>query len=497
MTAAQQAEERARRRAQERASQCAPPPPDAEEIPPPPPGNDIPPIGEDDAPPADKPRRPGARQVAARYLAERASHRDGVTLRRWRGNWYRWNATQGSYVEQTEERIDVELWNGLPVAKRSELADIKTALTAMDGVLIDEFELGSWLDGSGEDGDPLDTAPCCNGLLHLPTGRLTPATPRYFSTSSLGVPYNPAAPSPERWLAFLRQLWPESPDSIEALQEWCGYLLTPDTRQQKIALLVGPKRSGKGTIARVLTALLGGDRNVASPTLASLGGTFGLWPLIGKPAAIIGDARLGGRNDIAQVVERLLSISGEDSQTIDRKNRSFWTGRLPTRITIISNELPRFSDASDALPSRMLMLELSESFYGREDMELTGKLSEELPGILLWAIEGWRRLRARGHFVQPESSKESIEELADLASPVGAWARQRCDTGAPDPQWWLECKAAYEDFARWCEQNGHHKPSIATFGRDVRASTGCHRKQIRRGTTRVKVYVGLALRSDS
>lgn len=460
------------------------------------PDDDIPPP---DAPPPEegKRNRPGPRDLAKRYIGACAQHRDGVTLRRWRGDWYRWTAERGSYFAVSDERMDVELWTALPIAKKSELPDVKIALAAMDGVLIDEHDLGDWIGDTAIDSDPLDIAACRNGLLHLPTGKLTPATPRYFATSSLGVAYAPAAPSPERWLAFLRQLWPSSPDSIEALQEWCGYLLTPDTRQQKIALLVGPKRSGKGTIGRIMTALLGGNGNVASPTLASLGTNFGLWPLIGKPAAIIGDARLGTRSDIAQVVERLLSISGEDGQTIDRKHREPWTGRLPTRITIISNELPRFSDASDALPARMLLLELTESFYGREDTGLTDALLAELPGILQWAVEGWRRLRARGHFVQPKASKESIDELADLASPVGAWARQRCTMDEQDPAWWLECGAAYEDFSRWAESNGHHKPSQATFGRDVRAATGCHRVQVRRGVTRVRVYAGLALRSDA
>src|SRR5690606_18483898 len=103
---------------------------------------------------------------------------------------------------------------------------------------------------------------------------------RYFATSALGVDFDPHAAEPERWLAFLRQLWPEDNDSIRLLQEWTGYLLTPDTRQQKALLLVGPKRSGKGTIARVHTALLG-NASVANPTLASLGTNFGLWPLIG------------------------------------------------------------------------------------------------------------------------------------------------------------------------------------------------------------------------
>ena len=85
-------------------------------------------------------------------------------------------------------------------------------------------------------------------------------------------------------------------------------------------LLVGPKRSGKGTIARVLTGLLG-MHNTAAPTLAGLTQNFGLQPLIGKPLAIISDARLGTRADNMIAVERLLSISGEDTLTIDRKYR--------------------------------------------------------------------------------------------------------------------------------------------------------------------------------
>ena len=77
-------------------------------------------------------------------------------------------------------------------------------------------------------------------------------------------------------------------------------------------LFVGPKRAGKGTIGRVLTGLLGAH-NVAAPTLAGLSTNFGLSPLIGKPLGLVSDARLSGRPDSNIVVERLLSVSGEDS----------------------------------------------------------------------------------------------------------------------------------------------------------------------------------------
>ena len=105
-------------------------------------------------------------------------------------------------------------------------------------------------------------------------------------------------------------------------------------------------------MGRVLTALLG-KSNVCAPTLASLSQCFGLWPLIGKQLAIISDARLGGRADQQAIAERLLSISGEDGITIDRKYLVQWTGRLTTRFVIMTNELPRITDASGALASRI------------------------------------------------------------------------------------------------------------------------------------------------
>ena len=100
--------------------------------------------------------------------------------------------------------------------------------------------------------------------------------------------------------------------------------------------MVGPKRSGKGTIARVLTTLLG-EANACAPTLAGLATNFGLQPLIGKLLAIIGDARLSGRVDVHVIAERLLSISGEDLITIDRKYQDAWTGKLPTRFLLMSS----------------------------------------------------------------------------------------------------------------------------------------------------------------
>src|SRR5690625_3155085 len=102
-----------------------------------------------------------------------------------------------------------------------------------------------------------------------------------------------------------------------------GLFLTLDTSFQKAPMLVGPPRSGKGTITGVIEALVGPE-NFASLTLSKFATNFGLQSAIGKSVIAVPDARLSGRADLTQIVENLLAITGEDVVTIDRKYREPW-----------------------------------------------------------------------------------------------------------------------------------------------------------------------------
>ena len=282
---------------------------------------------------------------------------------------------------------------------------------------------------------------------------LLPHTPLFFTRNALDYSFDPLAPTPAAWLAFLGQLWPDDTELIATLQEVFGYYLTADTFQQKAVLLVGPKRSGKGTIARVLTRLVGAD-NAVSPTLAGIGTNFGLAPLIGKRVAIISDARLSGRADQAVIAERLLSITGEDGITIDRKYRDAWS-RQGVRFLVLTNELPRLADVSGALASRFIVLVLTRSFFGEEDPGLTNRPLAELPGILNWAVEGWRRLRERGYFVQPAAALEVVGGLEDLGSPIGAFLRDRCEIGAGLS---VSVDHLFTAWDSWCTEQRRERP---------------------------------------
>jgi len=352
-------------------------------------------------------------------------------------------------------------------------------------------EAAAWLDRR-TDPEAGDVIACTNGLLHLPTLALSTYTPAFFTHNAVDFAFAPNAPEPRQWLQFLAELWPVDQAAIDTLQEMFGYCLTSDTSQQKMFLMVGPKRSGKGTIAGVLTRLVAPE-SVVAPTLAGLGTNFGLAPLIGKRVAIISDARLSGRADQAAIGERLLSITGEDGITIDRKYKDAWTGRLPVRFLILSNELPRLADSSGALASRFIVLVLTESFFGREDPGLTNKLMAELPGILNWAVKGWRRLRQRGFFKQPSSALEVVEELEDLGSPISAFLRDCCTI---DPGQEVEPDTIFGAWSDWCARQGRDHPGTKqTFGRDLRAALPrLKTSQPREGGERLRFYQGLGLK---
>lgn len=286
----------------------------------------------------------GAPLVAAQeFLQASCSDGDKRLLHHYRGSFYRYTGTH--YREYLHEELERELYEFLNLAlvktkngvapfnpTKGKVQEISAALSRR-ALIPRDTELPAWLHS---DEGASNLVACRNGILNLETRKLVPHDPLFVSTTCLPLDYDLNAPEPTQWLRFLNELWPGEKFSAEkeTLQEIFGYLISSDTRQQKIFLIVGPARAGKGTIAAILTMLLG-KTNVVSPTLSSLSREFGLWPLIDKRLAIVADARLGPKTDTHQIAERLLSISGGDQQSINRKKPGIL--EWPSRCTVFDH----------------------------------------------------------------------------------------------------------------------------------------------------------------
>jgi putative DNA primase/helicase len=418
------------------------------------------------------------------------------------GQFYVWNspayrlypigelrAALGAFLETCVKPISASNPSCMPFQPTRE--DVSLVVDALQSLTYRAAVHPSWLDGTAL--DPRDCVLCANGVLHVPSGTLEPLTPALFSVNALDFAWDADAAPPMHWLRFLDTLWADEPEPIALLQEWFGYQLTPDTRYQKMLVIIGPPRSGKGTIIRILQRLLG-STNVCAPTLTALGQHFGRQVLIGKTSAVFPDAKISGRMDTAAIVETLLSISGEDQQTVPRKNLGDWTGHLPVRITILTNEPPRLDDASGALVSRMLLLPLVESFLGREDLTLLPRLITELPGILHWAREGWLRLRARGRFLELPMSDNLRDDLRELNSPIYAFIAEWCDR--TDPEARIARRDLFSAYQRWCKEQGREHPGTEQqFGQRLSAAYPTIRSTRPRSDAgdRARYYVGIDL----
>ncbi|MEM7806601.1 MAG: phage/plasmid primase, P4 family [Planctomycetota bacterium] len=441
---------------------------------------------------------------AREFVRRNYTSGDDRLLHSIRGELLKWSGC--GYVETSTEAMKSELYRFLDGATeggtdhgfrpfKPTQRDVANVIDALKAECFIDLAPPTWIEEPDE--PPADRLivgrngwidPLASTLvIHAPT-------PRLLTTSPLDFEIDVEAQEPLTWLTFLESLQLQD-DALRLLQEFFGYALTSDTSQQKALMIIGPKRSGKGTILRVLTRLVG-PYNTCSPTLGSLAGNFGLSPLLDKRLATIGDARLSGRTDQAIVTERLLSVIGEDGVTVDRKHREPVTGKLGVRFAIATNELPRLSDASGALSGRMLMLPLREQFYGREDVSLSERLIADLPGILMWALDGLRRLRDRGKFVQPASGCEMQQEMDDLGSPVSAFVRERCDVESGLS---VECDTLFEAWRIWCRGQGRENAGTkANFGRELRPVVpGLKRTQPRTDVGRLGHYEGIDLKISS
>jgi putative DNA primase/helicase len=271
-----------------------------------------------------------------------------------------------------------------------------------------------------------------NCLLDVRTRRTFDPTPNFFTPYACGFDYNANAPKPVAWLAFLEQIFAGEycEEQIRSLQEVMGYIVSSDNSLEKAFLLYGVTRSGKDTIKNMIRALLS-PGSIAGPTLDSLAKDFGLSQLIGRALAIIGDARIGVKTDKDMLTENILKIVGRGFFTINRKYGSFWDGVLPVKLLILSNMLLKLIDESAAVAGRFITFRTQVSFLGREDPDLfERRLWPEREGVLLWALDGLRRVRENGRIYESPISVTARRQLARQSSSTLTFIEERLEYGA-------------------------------------------------------------------
>jgi putative DNA primase/helicase len=189
----------------------------------------------------------------------------------------------------------------------------------------------------------------------------------------------------------------------------------------------GPPRSGKGTLAKVLEGVVG-EEHFIGMQLDSFSQPFGMQSLIGKKVMCFPDVRSEGLywRSALSLVQKLLSITGEDKLDVAQKFLKSMNGRLSTRVVMMSNYTIDLKDPTGAIATRWITNEIRENFLGREELHLDKKLLAERSGILNKALDAMDEARALGTLTQPECGLELRERLLIGTDTLVRWVKQEC-----------------------------------------------------------------------
>jgi putative DNA primase/helicase len=314
---------------------------------------------------------------------------------------------------------------------------------------------------------------------------LLPHSPSWFSATKFPYNFDPKAQCPN-WLRFLHQNLEGDAERIALMQEWFGYSLIPDTRQQKFMVLDGEGANGKSVVCAAYTAMLGMD-NCAFVPLESFGERFQLTQTLGKLANIAPEC-----GEIDRVAEGVLkSFTSGDSMFFDRKHKSPIQARPTARFMLATNNRPRFSDRSSGLWRRMIIVPFHVTIQQADrilGMDKAEYWQDELPGILNWALEGLRRLRMEGQFTRPRVCEEAIAAYRLDCNPAAEFLNENYRADATQS---VVCQELYKHYQAWCLEHGYQPLGDNKFGVEVgRAFSQVQRK--RTGSVdRKYVYMGV------
>ncbi len=332
-----------------------------------------------------------------------------------------------------------------------------------------------------------------DGLINLPNGLLewggsTPClhahTPEIRSTIQLPVRWNPAARCP-RFEAFLVEV---APDAVELVYEIIGYSLLSQNPLRVAVLLLGPGCNGKTVLLLVIKALLGSENVSAIPLQLLSEHRFAAAELLGKLANICGDldARAVRHTDMFKM------LTGGDPMMAERKHREPFTF-TPFALPIFSaNEPPLSSDQTDAWFDRWIVIPMERRIAEEQvDSHLAAKLTteSELEGLLVRAVEGLRRLMARGRFELPPAVQAARGQYRERLDTVRGFVAEECELALFA---WTLRTALYRAYRTWAQDGGRLPVSAVTFYDHLRRNhPGQVEERTRQGS---RGFAGIALR---
>lgn len=266
------------------------------------------------------------------------------------------------------------------------------------------------------------------GLVDLRTGHIRKAEPRDYinrSTAVAPVPLDRFRPERDcpRWLAFLQEALSGDRGTIRFFQQWGGYCLTGDTREQVLTFVYGPGGSGKSTAVNTIADILGDYAiNVGMETLTSSSydrHTTELARMRGARMARASETEKGR----TWAENRIKLLTGQDAITARFVHRDDFEFVPQLKLTIVGNNQPRLRDVDSAIRRRFIVLPFTNPPKAK-DPHLPEKLRDEWSAILSWLILGCLDWQKHG-LVRPRVVEEATTTYLSEQDVFGQWLVSR------------------------------------------------------------------------
>ena len=355
----------------------------------------------------------------------------------WGGLFYHYNST-GVWEVLPEAEI-----TNLATSLLDEHADVRRVNNALK-----LLEYKSFLPEAARQPDPM-WLNLKNCMYHVISGKRRKHHPDFFSRVQLPVNYDPKARCPT-WIDTLVLIFADDPDKAITLQEFFGYCLYPKLIFPAALFQIGSGANGKGTVQRVLEAFLGKD-NISHISLKRMEDKFGPVELKDKLLNTCGETSTQPLE-----VTRFKEIAAADEIQAEVKYKADVKFTPIAKHMISMNEFPGVKDKTPAFYRRVIVMEYNQKFEGEEDdRDLFGKLSIELDGIFLWALEGLKRVLEKKEIYQPQAIQEAKRRMRAASNTAVLFAEEACLIGET---YQAHPPALYSAYKDWCGESGVRSP---------------------------------------
>lgn len=333
------------------------------------------------------------------------------------------------------------------------------------------------------DADPL-LAATTNGTLDLSDGSFRESVLADYLTLQLGAPFLLDAKAP-RWEKFLQEVFGGDEELIDYIQRAVGYSLTGETKEQNLFLCYGTGANGKSVFLRILGELLGDYSGAASfetfnaETRNEAG--YDLAVLKGKRLVTVIESNEDRFLDEAKVK----TVTGQDEITCRFLHQNFFTYRPEFKIWMAMNHKPVIRGTDHGIWRRIHLIPFTQSFEGRADKSLVGKLGSELSGILNWALVGLQKWQANDGLGMPKAIAEATKEYKRESDSIGQWIEERT---TKNPIGQLRAGEGYKDYQAWALDRGERAFGLKAWSRSL-----AERGHVTSRTNKGVHYFGLEL----